>query len=88
MKVLEVNEDGSLTELPDLQLKPESVIIIVDEVDKRMWLWKGQNCQIRKKFIGSRALSDLRKKNMDSHIFLKHAIKERKQQNLLLCFKK
>lgn len=62
MKVLEVNEDGSLTELPDLQLKPESVIIIVDEVDKRMWLWKGQNCQIRKKFIGSRALSDLRKK--------------------------
>ncbi len=63
MRFLEVHEDGSLSDLQDLELKPESVLIIVDEQDKRMWLWKGRSCQIRKKFIGSRALSDLRKKD-------------------------
>lgn len=62
MRYLEVEEDGSLTELTELSLGPEKVIIVIDEDDKRMWLWKGQNCPIRKKFIGSRALSDLRKK--------------------------
>ena len=62
MRYLEVNEDGSLIELNELQLGPEKVLIIVDEDDKRMWLWKGSSCPIRKKFIGSRALSDIRKK--------------------------
>ncbi|MHA1304444.1 MAG: hypothetical protein ACTSPI_12165, partial [Candidatus Heimdallarchaeaceae archaeon] len=62
MRFLEVHEDGSLEELQDLVLNPEAVLIVVDEEDKRMWLWKGRSCRIRKKFIGSRALSDLRKK--------------------------
>ncbi len=62
MRYLEVNEDGTLVELNELQLGPEKVLIIVDEEDKKMWLWKGSNCPIRKKFIGSRALSDIRKK--------------------------
>ncbi|MHA1777952.1 MAG: hypothetical protein ACTSYN_00100, partial [Candidatus Heimdallarchaeaceae archaeon] len=55
-------EDGSLNEVNDLELKDDKVFIIVDEDEKRMWLWKGSACPIRKKFIGSRALSDLRKK--------------------------
>lgn len=62
MRYLEVQEDGSLVESQDLTLRAEKVLIIVDEDDKRMWLWKGSECPIRKKFIGSRALSDLRKK--------------------------
>lgn len=62
MRYLEVHEDGSLAEMTDLELGAEKVLIIVDEEDKKMWLWKGSNCPIRKKFIGSRALSDLRKK--------------------------
>ena len=62
MRFLEVQEDGSMVESQELALGPEKVIIIVDEDDKRMWLWKGTKCPIRKKFIGSRALSDLRKK--------------------------
>ncbi len=62
MRYLEVHEDGSLAEMTDLGLGAEKVLIIVDEEDKKMWLWKGSNCPIRKKFIGSRALSDLRKK--------------------------
>ncbi len=62
MRYLEVHEDGSLVELNELQLGPEKVLIVVDEEDKKMWLWKGSNCPIRKKFIGSRALSDIRKK--------------------------
>ncbi|MEE9411025.1 MAG: hypothetical protein V3V41_08855 [Candidatus Heimdallarchaeota archaeon] len=62
MRFLEVQEDGSMLESQELELGPEKVIIVVDEIDKRMWLWKGTKCPIRKKFIGSRALSDLRKK--------------------------
>ena len=62
MRFLEVQEDGSMVESQELALGAEKVIIVVDEDDKRMWLWKGTNCPIRKKFIGSRALSDLRKK--------------------------
>ena len=62
MRYLEVQEDGSLVESQELDLNAEKVLIIVDEDEKRMWLWKGSSCPIRKKFIGSRALSDLRKK--------------------------
>ncbi len=62
MRYLEVQEDGSLIESQELDLGNQKVLIIVDEVEKRMWLWKGSECPIRKKFIGSRALSDLRKK--------------------------
>ena len=62
MRYLEVQEDGSLVESQDLDLGNQKVLIIVDEDEKRMWLWKGSECPIRKKFIGSRALSDLRKK--------------------------
>ncbi len=62
MRYLEVHEDGSLVEMTELELGSEKVIIIVDEMEKKMWLWKGSSCPIRKKFIGSRALSDLRKK--------------------------
>ena len=62
MRYLEVQEDGSLVEAQELDLNAEKVLIVVDEDVKRMWLWKGSSCPIRKKFIGSRALSDLRKK--------------------------
>ncbi|MCE7742930.1 MAG: hypothetical protein GOP50_10785 [Candidatus Heimdallarchaeota archaeon] len=62
MRYLEVHEDGSLAEMTELELSSEKVLILVDEEDKKMWLWKGSSCPIRKKFIGSRALSDLRKK--------------------------
>ncbi|MHA1198187.1 MAG: hypothetical protein ACTSQF_02340 [Candidatus Heimdallarchaeaceae archaeon] len=62
MRYLEVHEDGSLAETTELELSSEKVLIIVDEEEKKMWLWKGSSCPIRKKFIGSRALSDLRKK--------------------------
>lgn len=62
MRYLEVLEDGSLVEETELNLASDKVFIVVDEDEKRMWLWKGSECPIRKKFIGSRALSDLRKK--------------------------
>jgi len=61
MRYLEVQENGSLVEGQELELGNQKVLIIVDENEKRMWLWKGSECPIRKKFIGSRALSDLRK---------------------------
>ncbi len=38
------------------------VLIIADEERKRLWLWKGQNCPVRLKFIGSRSVTELRKR--------------------------
>ena len=62
MRFLEVQEDGTFIETETLSLSAEKVLVIIDEDDKKMWLWKGSSCPIRKKFIGSRALSDIRKK--------------------------
>lgn len=61
MRYLEVEDTGELTEKSELVLESEKVLIIVDEEEKKMFLWKGSKCPIRKKFIGSRSLSDLRK---------------------------
>ena len=55
MRYLEVQDDGELTEKSELALESEKVLVIVDEEEKKMFLWKGNNCPIRKKFIGSRA---------------------------------
>ena len=63
MKYFEVESDGSLLDKTDLTLAPEKVMIVVDEDEKRMWLWKGAQCPVKKKFVGSKSLSDLRKNN-------------------------
>jgi len=61
MKFYQVLEDGTLDE--ENAFLPESmkVVILVDDQFKRIFLWKGANSGIKKKFIGSRAAAELRK---------------------------
>ncbi|MFW9922811.1 MAG: hypothetical protein ACFFDW_05920 [Candidatus Thorarchaeota archaeon] len=61
MKFYIVLEDGTLDEENDFIPDSTKVIIIVDDQFKRIFLWKGANSGIKKKFIGSRAAAELRK---------------------------
>jgi len=60
-----VEDEGDLTETPvtgpikDV-LTPEMVVLIVNDFDKKIWLWKGSNAKVRKKFIAARKSQDLR----------------------------
>ncbi|HUT81570.1 MAG TPA: hypothetical protein VMZ29_10245 [Candidatus Bathyarchaeia archaeon] len=61
IKFFEVLEDGTLNEETDFSQQSSKVLIIVDDQFKRIFLWKGANSGIKKKFIGSRAAAELRK---------------------------
>ncbi len=61
MKFYQVLEDGTLDEENSFQSESMKVIILVDDQFKRIFLWKGANSGIKKKFIGSRAAAELRK---------------------------
>lgn len=50
-------------------LHPLQVIIIVKEELRRIYLWKGISSTVRRKFIGSRAASEMQKKLMNSSKF-------------------
>ncbi len=61
MKFYLVLEDGTLDEEKEFNQESTRVIIVVDDQFKRIFLWKGANSGIKKKFIGSRAAAELRK---------------------------
>ena len=61
MKFYKVLEDGTLDEENEFLSESTKVIIVVDDQFKRIFLWKGANSGIKKKFIGSRAAAELRK---------------------------
>ncbi|TFF85007.1 hypothetical protein EU523_00655, partial [Candidatus Heimdallarchaeota archaeon] len=61
MKFYKVLEDGTLDEEPEFIPESGKVVIVVDDHFKRIYLWKGANSGIKKKFIGSRAAAELRK---------------------------
>ncbi|MFX1491777.1 MAG: hypothetical protein ACFFBU_05905 [Promethearchaeota archaeon] len=59
LQVYDVVETGELMELPtpkklQTELAPERVLIIVDDDDRKIWLWKGADAGVRKKFIAAR----------------------------------
>ncbi len=59
LQVYDVVETGELMELPTpkklkTELVPERVLIIVDDDDRKIWLWKGADAGVRKKFIAAR----------------------------------
>jgi len=62
----EKNED--FREIEDKERKihtifnPFSIFIIVDPVDKEIWMWIGANASIRKKFIATQRAPDIRDK--------------------------
>jgi hypothetical protein len=63
--IFDVEPDGEITEIkPNGDLKDEldgsRVLIIVDDEERRIWLWIGSACGVRKKFIGARQAQAVR----------------------------
>lgn len=59
LQVYDVVETGELMELTipgqlKTELGPERVLIIVNDDDRKIWLWKGAEAGVRKKFIAAR----------------------------------
>ncbi|MFX1564032.1 MAG: hypothetical protein ACFFDP_12075, partial [Promethearchaeota archaeon] len=52
----EVSVSGELK----TELKPERVLIIVDDEDRKIWLWKGTEAGVRHKFIAARQAQAVR----------------------------
>ncbi|MHA1713201.1 MAG: hypothetical protein ACTSW4_04045, partial [Candidatus Ranarchaeia archaeon] len=66
MQLLNVQEDGFLKPLSEVgdAFSPSNVIIAVHEESKRIFIWKGSNASVRKKFISARAAQKIRFENM------------------------
>jgi hypothetical protein len=65
LTVYDVVETGEILELPvkgELKdiLGPDRVCIIVDDDDRKIWLWKGVEAGVRKKFIAARRGQEVR----------------------------
>ena len=58
----EVMEDGTLNEveLTKDDLESTKVVCVVDDETKSIYLWKGTQAGIRRKFIGARVATNLR----------------------------
>lgn len=58
----EVSEDGTLqeVEMSKDDLESTKVVCIVDDETKSIYLWKGSQAGVRKKFIGARVATNLR----------------------------
>ena len=58
----EVLEDGTLNEveLTKDDLETTKVVCVVDDETKSIYLWKGTQAGIRRKFIGARVATNLR----------------------------
>jgi hypothetical protein len=41
-------------------LKSDMVVLVVDEIKKKIYIWKGENARVRRKFIAARKSQDLR----------------------------
>ncbi len=67
IELYNVNDEGELEQLAisglvkDM-LNSEMVVLLVDDPQKAIYLWKGSNARVRKKFIAARLSQDLRGK--------------------------
>jgi hypothetical protein len=57
-----ITDEGEYNEVPFApnQLGSDEVYLLVDEDGKDIWIYKGANARIRKKFLGARAATELR----------------------------
>ena len=72
MQAYNVVEDGTLSEikLSKSELKPDRVIIIVDDTNERIYIWQGASANVRKKFIASRQALNIRaRKGMNYRVY-------------------
>jgi hypothetical protein len=63
--IFDVEPDGEIREItPNGDIKDElegsRVLIIVDDEERKIWLWIGSCCGVRKKFIGARQAQAVR----------------------------
>ncbi|TFF85976.1 MAG: hypothetical protein EU551_02885 [Promethearchaeota archaeon] len=64
-EVLEINDDGTLTdistegEIKDI-LDSEKVVLVINDRKKVIWIWKGVNSRVRKKFISARQAQEIK----------------------------
>jgi hypothetical protein len=64
-EVLEINDDGTLTdistegEIKDI-LDSEKVVLVINDRKKIIWIWKGVNSRVRKKFISARQAQEIK----------------------------
>ena len=58
----EMFEDGTSceTEVTKDVLTSDKVFCIVDDTTQSIYLWKGKDCGVRKRFVGAREASNLR----------------------------
>lgn len=59
---LEMNDDGTSVEvcINKNNLSSDSVLCVVDDEGKNVFLWLGKNAHVRKRFVGARTASKLR----------------------------
>ncbi|MHA1947999.1 MAG: hypothetical protein ACW97W_18030, partial [Candidatus Hodarchaeales archaeon] len=63
VKMWTVNDDGTLTETSVSSmgdLKNDSVYIIVDESKRKIFIWKGEQAPVRRKFISAKTAQQMR----------------------------
>ena len=61
LEFFKVNEDGVQTKIDSFEADSTQVYVVVDNLARIIFLWKGIKAPVRLKFIGSRALGDRRK---------------------------
>ncbi len=63
MKTFSVNDDGNIFEVPLSadSMRSTNVLLLLDEAIRIIWIWKGENASVRKKFISAHTASELRK---------------------------
>lgn len=72
MQAYNIVEDGTLAEikLTKDELKPDRVIIVVDDDNERIYIWQGSTANVRKKFIASRQALNIRaRKGMNYRVY-------------------
>ena len=62
-----VEDDGNLEEVSSFNGEANEVYIVAIESIRKLFLWKGNSSPIRRKFIGSRSMNDLRKTEYGFH---------------------
>jgi len=65
VEVLEINDDGTSTEISITgaikdHLSSDKVVLIINDRKKTIWIWKGVNARVRKKFIAARQAQEIK----------------------------
>jgi len=62
MQAYKISEEGELVSIPlkDIELRSDDVVVIVEDNKKNIFIWKGINAPVRKKFISARSAWKLR----------------------------